>query len=138
MRVYLAGPIHSCTDSQALAWRQTIKDALRDYPVEFVDPTKRDYRGQEEEMDVAQIVEPDLADIANCDLVIAHVWRESAGTAMEIRYAAAERKIPVWAFGTKPLSPWIAYHARVFNAAGDVILELARHAAVSLPGDEQP
>lgn len=84
----------------------------------------RDYRGKESE-NVAAIVEGDLADIANCDAVLAYCWQPSYGTAMEIRHAAAERKIPVHVVATPPISPWLAYHATVHTTLGDALVALA-------------
>ena len=48
MKIYLAGPINGCSDSEAITWRQWFKEeSLRDIEVDFIDPMKRDYRGKE-------------------------------------------------------------------------------------------
>jgi len=123
-RLYLAGPINDCSDGQAHGWRETVMQALAGR-YEFVNPMVRDYRGHEDQ-NVAAIVEGDLADIRSCHAMLAYVWKPSTGTAMEIRFASKELGIPVYAVSTHPVSPWLRYHATVYTAIGDAILELAQ------------
>lgn len=124
MRVYLAGPIHDCTDSQANGWRGQVRAAWGGMPIVCVDPMARDYRGKEAE-NVSGIVDGDKQDIASCDLVLAFCWRPSWGTAMEIHYAHSIG-VPVHAVVTPPVSPWVAYHATVYDTLGDAVVAIAR------------
>lgn len=125
MRVYLAGSINGCTDSQAKAWRENVISALDGRGLEFVNPMVRDYRGKEDE-NVAAIVEGDKADIRSCDAVFAYCWQPSYGTAMEIFYAADTLKLPVYVVAAEPVSPWLRYHAtQIFATLGDAIATLA-------------
>lgn len=116
MRVYLAGPINGCSDSEAIDWREETKRALPH--VTFVDPMARDYRGREDEA-VNEIVENDKADILSCDVVLAFCPRPSYGTAMEILFAY-ENYVPVIAVVPDgPVSPWVRYHAAVLRSLGE-------------------
>lgn len=126
MRVYLAGPINSVSDHQAHAWRDEVITALDGRGITFVNPMVRDYRGHEDE-NVSAIVEGDLTDIASCDVLLAYCWKPSYGTAMEIRHAAAELRIPVIVVATAPVSPWLRYHAtELYPTLGDAVVALAR------------
>lgn len=107
-KVYLAGPINGCTDDECITWRESLKSQ---YPFDFADPMKRDYRGKEEES-FREIVELDKIDIRNCDAMIAMFVKPSVGTSMEI-YFAHSLDIPVILIdqSDKPLSPWLKYHS---------------------------
>ena len=112
MRVYQAGAINGCSDAVATGFRREMQQRLQS-GVTWVDPMARDYRGKEEGKS-AEIVEPDLAEIQTCDLVLADCSQKGWGTAMEIAYAAAVFGLPVVAyvpFG-QSVSPWIDYHAK--------------------------
>lgn len=112
MRIYLAGPINACSDDEVTSWRAEARAALEPRGHEIVDPADRDFRGVENET-YESIVEGDKADINRCDLVIAHCWQPSYGTAMELLYAW-ERDIPVFAVvpNGQPVSPWVRYHSK--------------------------
>lgn len=109
MKVYLAGPIHGCTDEQAYGWRSYVRifDPLGVF-AEFLDPMERDYRGFETDTP-EQIVSEDKADIDACDVLLANCWKPSWGTAMEILYARERNKVVVVV--TDSASPWLAAHA---------------------------
>lgn len=107
MKVYLAGPINGCDDSQAHGWR----DAVRADPLaklaEIIDPMTRDYRGAEA-ANVEAIVAGDLTDIDSCDVLLANCWTPSYGTAMEIFYAHQKGKVVV--IVSESRSPWLVHH----------------------------
>lgn len=118
--VYLSGPINGCSDDAAINWRELFK---RDYPGRTIDPMDRDYRGKEDFL-YREIVELDKLAIRHSDVVLANVTRKSAGTSMEIHYAATIGK-PVVAL-TNPgigISPWVRYHATVICFWGDSVIE---------------
>lgn len=111
MRVYLAGPINGCSDSECKDWRANATHALGADNV--FDPMVRDYRGREGEPGIAaKIVEQDKADINASSAVLVYFDRPSVGTSMEVLYAWEQRK-PVFVVNAsgKALSPWLAYHA---------------------------
>lgn len=110
MKVYLAGPINDCSDSECRDWRERMK---QEFPnVEFLDPMRRDYRNLESVETATEIVENDKRDILDTDLVFVYHDKPSVGTSMEILFAF-DRGIYVLTVGCtgKPLSPWILYHS---------------------------
>lgn len=116
--VYLAGGINGLSDSDATDWRTEAKRLLP-REIGVLDPMSRDYRGKEDE-NVEDIVKGDLADIAQCEAVIAYCPRPSWGTAMEIHHVATTGKyvnrdqfrnlVAIVPEGT-PVSPWLRHHA---------------------------
>jgi nucleoside 2-deoxyribosyltransferase len=122
--VYLAGPINGQTDAQCKVWREQAAARLEAAGLTALSPLARDYRGVEAQH-VTEIVEGDLADLATCDAVLVDAWRPSWGTAMEIREAHRLGK-RVFAFvgRTRPLSPWLSYHATCFPDMHDAITAL--------------
>lgn len=127
MKIYLGGPINGCTDEEANGWRDAVKAAAPQH--EYVDPMRRDYRGREMEVGVAdKIVAGDIADIDSCDLLIFNCPKPSYGTAMEIFYGASSGKLVVTVLpddGRDP-SPWLVVHSNkiVRGAAVDAIKEV--------------
>lgn len=118
MKIYLAGPINGCSDSEANDWRSAFKKLHSN----VLDPMARDYRGKEAE-NVAGIVEGDKSDIDACDAVLVWFERPSVGTSMEVLYAW-ERKKPVVVVNKsgKPISPWLAYHSiAIVNSADEAL-----------------
>lgn len=111
--IYLAGPIHGCSDQECHGWRQTLEQ-LTSPRIEFLNPLRRDYRGREEGNE-GQIVAGDLQDIRKSDLVVARLERPSWGTAMEL-FAAHIYRVPVWGIHPEgPRSPWLtAFVSRFF------------------------
>jgi hypothetical protein len=110
--IYLCGPINGRSDADCIDWRQTAKTLLSS--VGTRDPMDRDYRGRELEEGIAnQIVENDIADIKQCSGLLVMYDKPSVGTAMEVRMAKAEMRIPVYVvdISGKPLSPWLIFHA---------------------------
>jgi len=134
--VYLGGPIMGRSDDECIAWRRTAVGLLA--PLHSIDPIKgRDYRGDYDDLGVAEhIVEGDLEDIRNSFCLLVFYDQPSVGTAMEIRYARAERNIPVYVIdiSKSPRSPWLVYHAtrffeRLTDACDYIKLTAPREAA---------
>ena len=83
--VYLAGGINGLSDADANDWRTQVK-ALLPREIGVLDPMSRDYRGKEDE-NVKAIIDGDLADIKQCEAIIAYCPRPSWGTAMELHWS---------------------------------------------------
>lgn len=121
-RIYLAGPIFGRSKSDVRSWREEAAARLNFLGAEPLDPCRRDYTGIEHVDDnPAKIVAEDLAEIDGCSAIIAMVDAPSAGTSMEIFYAAHVRKIPVIAIvpDSIAVSPWISHHAEVIKWVAD-------------------
>ena len=103
-RVYLAGPPF------ADAYRSRASALLRERDFEPVDPMRRDFRGRTEGHE-REIVEGDLADIDECDLVLASFAQPDEGTAMEAWYAHSRGKRVVAYTGGAWAHPWTVYVA---------------------------
>ena len=119
MKIYLAGPINGCNDGEATTWREIIKMKLGED--NCIDPMRRDFRGIEGDH-TSEIVTGDMADIEECDLVLANCWQKSWGTPMEIFYAASKGKpvVAVLSSGTS-VSPWLRYHSSVVFSLSDAL-----------------
>jgi nucleoside 2-deoxyribosyltransferase len=103
-RVYLAGPPY------ADEYRRRAARLVQRRGWAPVDPMRRDFRGRTEGRE-REIVERDLADIDQCQAVLADFTRADEGTAMEAWYAHAAGK-PVIAYtGGTPPHPWTVYVA---------------------------
>lgn len=111
MKVYLAGPINGCSDSEAKDWRAVTRSQLEAAGHTVVDPMDRDYRGKERGH-AHDIVYADMVAIRECDAVLANCWKPSFGTAMEIHYAYVLGR-RVLAVAEEPVSPWVDFHAEV-------------------------
>jgi nucleoside 2-deoxyribosyltransferase len=101
-RVYLAGPPF------AEEYRRRAAALLSDAGLLAVDPMRRDFRGNTTGHE-AEIVEGDLADIRDCDAVLAAFTAPDEGTAMEAWYAHSLGKPVVGYTGGTPVHPWAAY-----------------------------
>lgn len=125
MRVYLAGPITGCSDSEMSDWREEMKGRMPN--VAFVDPSVRDYRGNED-ANYEAIVEDDKDDIDSCDVVVAYTPRPSVGTSMEVLYAWQQgQRVLIYAPPGAPVSPWLRYHSHgIYNYAFEVESALLR------------
>jgi nucleoside 2-deoxyribosyltransferase len=123
VRVYLAGAIFGCSDSEAKDWREAANARLKD----TLDPLRRDYRGRESES-YREIVELDKKDIAASDAVLVNYTKPSVGTSMEIMWAW-QLRVPVIVV-SKPetsISPWLRYHAtKIVNAFEDAFTWIQR------------
>jgi nucleoside 2-deoxyribosyltransferase len=108
-KVYLAGPPY------AEEYRRRAAELVQARGWEPVDPMRRDFRGQTAGKE-AEIVEGDLADIRDCDAVLADFTRPDEGTAMEAWYARGEG-VPVVVYtGGTPPHPWTVYVAASVHA----------------------
>lgn len=117
MIVYLAGGINGLSDSDANDWRAEAKHLIP-REIGVLDPMSRDYRGIEDDNNVQEIVEGDLADIEQCDAVIAYCPRPSWGTAMEIHHVATRarskgdrvRRVYAVVPEGQAVSPWLRHY----------------------------
>lgn len=113
--IYLAGPIRNCSDGEMQEWRTIASMYIQSKGHRAIDPAVRDYRHQAYTPALsAEIVRSDLADIAMCDVILAAMWRESAGTCMEVWHASQTLQMPVVVWGND-LSPWVVYCARAIH-----------------------
>jgi nucleoside 2-deoxyribosyltransferase len=103
-RVYLAGPPY------ADEYRRRAGRLVQRRGWEPVDPMRRDFRGRTEGHE-REIVERDLADIDQCQAVLADFTRADEGTAMEAWYAHTKEKPVVAYTGGTPPHPWTVYVA---------------------------
>lgn len=120
IKIYLAGPMFECDHEEMHGWRDKL---IKDYSaqVDFIDPTGHI---MQDESDSDSIVEMDKEAIEGADFVLAHTWKSSAGTSMEIHYAFNEG-IPVYVVSNKRESGWVQYHAKgaydnFIDAMGDI------------------
>jgi nucleoside 2-deoxyribosyltransferase len=110
--IYLAGPIENATIEEMSWWRKGIIDEMQLYPVNFLDPTRREpvhlqsryaLTGNQRRNLYNQIMTQDLMDIDRSDLIFANIRSvdgRGIGTAMEIMYASLQRK-PIIAWSGK-------------------------------------
>jgi nucleoside 2-deoxyribosyltransferase len=105
-RVYLAGPPY------ADEYRRRATALVQSLGWEPVDPMRRDYRGQTQGKE-AEIVDGDLAEIRDCDALLAAFTFPDEGTAMESWYAHTLGKLVVAYTGGTPPHPWTVYVADV-------------------------
>jgi nucleoside 2-deoxyribosyltransferase len=101
-KIYLAGPPF------ADEYRRRAASLLREAGLEPVDPMRRDFRGATQGHET-EIVEGDLADIRDCDAVLAAFTDADEGTAMEAWYAHSLGKPVVAYTGGTPMHPWAVY-----------------------------
>ena len=79
-RVYLAGPISGCNDTQVRQWRDEVKRKYEPH-FEFIDPAEMQKTSSYE------VVETDLRAIEEADGLLVNMWRESIGSAIGIVHA---------------------------------------------------
>ena len=82
-RVYLAGPISRCNDTQMRRWREMVKGEYGS-KMTFLDPVDRLL---DPEASPYEFVEADLQHIREADGLLVNMWRESIGAAMGIAHA---------------------------------------------------
>lgn len=121
MKLYMAGPINGCSDSEANNWRKSISSKLPG--VDCIDPMKRDYRGREL-LDYREIVELDKLEVASADCLVVYYSKPSVGTSMEVLFAWGIG-IPVLVINAQanPLSPWLMYHSTAVVESIDCAIE---------------
>jgi len=108
MKVYLAGPIFQCKDTECIDWRQKAKKLLNG--IDVLDPMDRDYRGATTE-NYEIIVEEDKASIDTADVLLINHIKASVGTSMEVLYAWERDKHIVIINPYGEISPWLIYHS---------------------------
>jgi len=114
--VYLCGPILGRPDSECVEWRRSAATILEP-EIETLDPIRRDYRGKEDKPGIERfIVQDDYEDIGISDALLVMFDKPSVGTAMEMRIAYAEVKIPTYVIdiSMSQRSPWLTYHTTYF------------------------
>lgn len=89
--IYLAGPIAGCNDAKRKTWRDDLKRGFGD-EFRFIDPTDNLIDPERSHYDV---VKADEEAIRSADAVLAHMWRESIGTAIGVMHAHSVGKIVV-------------------------------------------
>jgi len=130
--IYVAGPISFAEDLQD--YRIALKEGLEKISPRFKihDPWMREkaksptiksevgIAGIEEQKETAEgVITADLEDIANCDLIIAYMFRIGVGTSMEIFWASRILKKPVLVIytptdeGTDAVPLWLYGHANL-------------------------
>lgn len=108
--VYLAGPIQHDPDPNR--WREEVIGANTHNNIEFLNPLDIE-QYDDESMDPADVVEPDIRAIDDCDALLVR-WKDgiqTAGTPMEMIYAQGrEKTVVTWYEGQlEELSPWVRY-----------------------------
>lgn len=114
LKLYLCGPMDGCTQQQAEEWRLRSEIMLSPY-YDILTPMVRDlFRdGYVRDIHEPLIVEGDKNDIDACDVVLAHLWKPSFGSPMEIIYAHMMNKLVISVVPEPiPLSPWVTYHSK--------------------------
>ena len=117
-RVYLAGPPY------AEEYRRRAARLVKQRGWEPVDPMRRDFRGRSEGRE-RELVEGDLADIDQCDALLANFMHADEGTAMEAWYAHGVGTPVVAYTGGAPPHPWTVYVAvRVYADLEEAVAAL--------------
>ena len=135
MKVYLAGPINSCSIDGARQRRAAVLDALHAKGYEPLDPLRPGHHLEEGNWPVGQIIDRDLADIAACDAVLCDVRGIVAerlipcGTFMEVYEATRYGKKPVVTIADDFHSIWLSHFSTV--VVGTLDEALARLAEVT-------
>lgn len=123
MKIYLAGPIAGCRDSEARFWRNYVQRLMPNYT--YLDPMRRDYRADDITPHIVrEIVLMDIQDIEAADIVLVNFSKPSVGTSMEILHAhMRDTPVVVHLEGVMPhaVSPWLMHYAtRMFTEWEDV------------------
>ena len=82
-RVYLAGPISHCNESQKRRWRETVKHEY-EAKMTFLDPVEN-LLGPE--ASAYEVVAADIRLIERADGLLVNMWRESIGSALGVVHA---------------------------------------------------
>ncbi len=90
-RIYLAGPISGCNDEQKRFWREHVRGRFTDI-FDYIDPLEGPV---DDKATPYRLVERDLRAIEQADAILAHMWRESIGTAMGLVHAKSKGKVVV-------------------------------------------
>lgn len=110
LRIYLSGPMDNCDKKEMNDWRDFVKGTWPEY--RYHDPCRRAWGT--DVRDPKLLVELDKFDIASSNVLLANVWKYSAGTMMEIPYAHSLGKLVVVVNNLgRPISPWVGYHSTI-------------------------
>lgn len=90
-RVYLAGPISGCNETQMRRWRDTVKREY-DKRMAFLDPVENLV---DSKASPYEVVEADLHAIEEADGLLVNMWRESIGTAIGVAHAHSRGRLIV-------------------------------------------
>lgn len=107
--IYLAGPISGCNPDQISRWRLRTRDRWSS-EFEFLDPAE-DVEEARSAVDSYEIVHRDATAIERADAVLAHMWKESIGTAIGVAIARMKGKPVVVADPNRIQSRILAYYA---------------------------
>jgi nucleoside 2-deoxyribosyltransferase len=120
-KVYLAGPIHGCTDTDCKQWRSEAAGILGVHGLACIDPLVRDYRGREDSV-VHELVATDKQWIEDSDIVLVNANVPSWGTAMEVLHAFVHGKHVVAFTNATSISPWLKAHtSELFGTLADAL-----------------
>ncbi len=125
--IYLCGPIQGRPDSECVDWRQRAVTLLA--PLQVLDPIRRDYRNVPTTKAASdQIVAWDEEDIRESAALLVMFDKPSVGTAMEIRMAAKEVRIPVYTIDISGASrsPWLVHHTTKFFVSLEAACEFIK------------
>lgn len=106
VKIYLAGRIHGLTYPQATGWRNELKNYVKVWPVEVLDPMDksktlealdRPINNSETELNgynPGQIYNDDISAVEKANIIYAYLpWGSGHGTSFEIGYAQGLNKI---------------------------------------------
>jgi len=130
-KIYLCGPIMSCTATESVDWRARTKERLGQ-TFDLLDPMRRSFA--DSAVDSAnEIVEFDLQDIREADLLLVNYSKPSIGTAMEVFFAAHDLGKFVIAFSPlafSDCSPWmVRYCTKILPDLDSALQYIERHFA---------
>ena len=128
-KIYLCGPIMSCTPDESVDWRARTKERLG-HLFALLDPMRRSFA--DNAVDSAnEIVEFDLQDIREADLLLVNYSKPSIGTAMEVFFASHDLGKFVIAFSPLPFgdcSPWmVRYCTKILPDLETALAYIERH-----------
>jgi nucleoside 2-deoxyribosyltransferase len=84
-RVYLAGPLSGCNETQKTKWRRAFKKECERHGCDFDLATPESWPA---DWDFTR----DMEAIDDCDILVANMWKESIGTTLEIMHARSRGK----------------------------------------------
>lgn len=125
-KVYLAGPIASCTYREATAWRRAVALALSGR-AECLDPMRDN--DPSPPLSSRAIVSRDLADVQRADVVLMALPSVSVGTLVELGWATAMGKLVIlWLPHGVPDA--LRYHPFILECASATVATIDEAVAV--------
>ena len=129
LKVYLAGPITNCSDTQIHGWREEAKSHWGD-EFDFVDPTGH----HDEPASPFEVATRDLYAIHACDALLVYMWKESIGTAIGVAHAVRHGK-PIFVVDPNLIqSQMLAFYA---NSVSRTMKEAIRHLREHVRAEER-